>query len=228
MAGETLPQVVERICARVVTAAEVRVAPLPRGGVRIWTEGWERPGDRWIADHQMLRELRLVGWETVVEPGIGLMVLGWNATNLAHRVHTLRVALGGLQNSHLRTAAVAISVTEGYRDAFPGSALSEIEPSVLSHISTQYLRWPARISDISGLTRVARESVLALLLAQAAQLEKDVMNLCDQHLAVAKHTVETLWYGLSPDAPSQEAARHTALREASLLTDRLLSARHAS
>lgn len=179
-------RVIQRICARVVPDTKrVHVANLPLGGVEVWVDG---NGDRWVHYHKMARELRLAGWHTEVGPE-RLMVLGWSADCLVHRVRILDAALTGRLADYGRTARAAFAIgTRLRQERCPDD---RIATEVRDRLG-QELRWPDRLAELDGLERTASLEPLRLRLAQVAGLEAKVSRRCAEHLTLATQVVMSL------------------------------------
>ncbi|WP_157547771.1 hypothetical protein [Nonomuraea candida] len=204
-------RVVQRICTRVagsVTAADVHVASLPLGGVQVWLDD---PRHRWQFHHRMARELRLAGWHTETGPD-RLLLLGWSAVCLSHRVRMLGAALAGRLADFDRTAFTAVMVATRLRhEGFPAREL----PSEVESRCADELRWPARLADLDGLERRSSLEPLRLRLAQVAGLEATVARRCGEHLALASKVARTVAGGAGP-------ARRRASRPPAGLTERMV------
>jgi len=196
-------QVVTQIGARVAPTAVLQVRPLDLGGVRVQLTGDSQAG--WVASHRLLRELRLVGWD-VVPDGDDLLVLGWSAANLTHRVHTLRVAVSGLADG-VRTVAAAQAVAESYLAALPHAPVEEVVTAVLAEMEAAHLRWPVRARELALLERTSAKPLLATLLERSRNLEEQVLALCQWHLVMAENAVRALWihHGGLPASPSVQS-----------------------
>ena len=134
-------QVVQRICARVIGPSAddgVHVASLPLGGVQVWLDD---PRHRWRFYHRMARELRLSGWHTETGPD-RLLLLGWSAVCLSHRVRMLGAALSGRLADVDKTAFMAVMVATRLRhEGFPAQDLpAEVEARCADARSTP-ARW---------------------------------------------------------------------------------------
>lgn len=194
-------RVIQRICARSSPDGEpVNVSDLPFGGVQIWIDG---DGDRWSLYHRMARELRLAGWH--VEPAADrLLVLGWSADGLTHRVQVLAAALAGRLADYDLTIFTAVTIAtrlrqEGRR---AGSIVAEVEARL-----REDLRWPDRLEDLDGLQRTATLEPLRLRLAQVVGLEAKVRRRCAEHLSLAVRVATTVAGGRVP--PRVRPARLT-------------------
>ncbi|MEV0145828.1 MULTISPECIES: hypothetical protein [unclassified Nonomuraea] len=184
-------RVILRICARVVPPDKrVHVANMPLGGVEVWVDG---NGDRWVHYHRMARELRLAGWHTEVAAE-RLMVLGWSAECLVHRVRMLDAALAGRLSDYTRTARAAFTLGTRLREQKVPA--DEIAMRVRDHVGRE-LRWPDRLAELDGLERTASLEPLRLRLAQVTGLEAKVSRRCAEHLTLASQVVMSL---LGPDA----------------------------
>ncbi|MFG3440669.1 hypothetical protein ACGF0J_25725 [Nonomuraea sp. NPDC047897] len=182
-------RVIQRICARVVPDTKrVHVANLPLGGVEVWVDG---NGDRWVHYHRMARELRLAGWHTEVSPE-RLMVLGWSAELLVHRVRVLDAALSGRLADYGRTARAAFAI--GTRLRQENCPDDQIATEVRARLGRE-LRWPDRLAELDGLERTASLESLRLRLAQVAGLEAKVSRRCAEHLTLAAQVVMSLLGG---------------------------------
>ncbi|UBU10865.1 hypothetical protein [Nonomuraea gerenzanensis] len=186
--------VVQRICARVagpVAGAGVHVAGLPLGGVQVWLDS---PGHRWRFYHRMARELRLAGWHTETGPD-RLLLLGWSAVCLSHRVRMLGAALTGRLADFDKTAFTAVMVaTRLCHEGFPAA---EVPAEVEAHCADE-LRWPARLADLDGLERRSSLEPMRLRLAQVAGLEAKVGRRCGEHLALASKVARMVAGGAGP------------------------------
>ncbi|WP_336213399.1 hypothetical protein [Nonomuraea sp. LPB2021202275-12-8] len=185
-------RVVERICARAAPdGTPVHVTDLPLGGVQIWIDG---DGDRWSLYHRMAHELRLVGWHT--ETGTDrLLVLGWSADCLTHRVVVLHAALAGRLADFDLTSFTAVTIATRLRQE--GLPAARIVPEVEARIREE-LRWPGRLADLDGLQRIATLEPLRLRLAQVAGLEATVRRRCGEHLSLAGRVATTVAGGRVP------------------------------
>lgn len=195
-------RVIQRICARSAPAGTpVHVSDLPLGGVQIWIDG---DGDRWSLYHRMARELRLAGWHT--ETGADrLLVLGWSADCLTHRVHVLAAALAGRLADHDLTSFMAVAIATRLRQR--GLPADEIVTEVEARLREE-LRWPDRLADLDGLQRTATLDPLRLRLAQVAGLESKVRRSCAEHLSLACRVATTVAGGVVP--PRVRFSRLTA------------------
>ncbi|AQZ69983.1 unnamed protein product [[Actinomadura] parvosata subsp. kistnae] len=181
---------VQRICAR-VAGPGVHVASLPLGGVQVWLDD---PGHRWRHYHRMARELRLAGWHTETGPD-RLLLLGWSAVCLSHRVRMLGAALTGRLADFDRTAFTAVMVATRLRhEGFPAADL----PGEVEAHCAEDLRWPARLADLDGLERCSSLEPLRLRLAQVAGLEAKVGRRCAEHLALASKVARMVAGGAGP------------------------------
>ncbi|MGI5273050.1 hypothetical protein ACQEUU_28145 [Nonomuraea sp. CA-218870] len=185
-------RVIQRICARSAPAGTpVHVSDLPFGGVQIWMDGDE---DRWSLYHRMARELRLAGWH--VEPAADrLLVLGWSADGLTHRVQVLAAALAGRLADHDLTVFMAVTIAtrlcqEGQP---PETVVDEVEARLRDD-----LRWPDRLADLDGLQRTATLEPLRLRLAQVVGLEAKVRRRCAEHLSLAVRVATAVAGGSVP------------------------------
>ncbi|MFD8560567.1 hypothetical protein ACFV1N_25115 [Streptosporangium canum] len=182
-------QVVAQIGARLAPTAALQVRPLDLGGVRVQLTVHDQAG--WVVSHRLLCELRLVGWD-VVPDGDDLLVLGWSAASLTHRVHALRVAVSGLADC-VRTVAAAQAVAESYLAALPHAPVEEVVTAVLAQVEVDHLRWPVRARELTQLERTSVKPLLATLLERSRALEEQVLVLCQRHLAAAESAVRALW-----------------------------------
>ncbi|WP_433259787.1 hypothetical protein ACQPYK_49345 (plasmid) [Streptosporangium sp. CA-135522] len=205
-----LTQVVSRICERVVPTIPLEVTPLDTGGVRIRTGMGDHP--TWVANHTMLRELRLVGWEVTTD-GDGLLVLGWSAANLSHRIQALRISITGLGDC-LRTVAAAVAATESYLAAFPAASSQEALTATLARIEVDHLHWPIRVRELADLERTSSNPLLDMLMRRNADLEQRVLQLCEQHLASAATAVKALCDFRDQPRLGPDDARYAALDDA--------------
>ncbi|GAA1692489.1 hypothetical protein AB0C27_15820 [Nonomuraea sp. NPDC048882] len=195
--------VVQRICARVagpLAGDGVRVASLPLGGVQVWLDD---PRHRWRFYHRMARELRLSGWHTETGPD-RLLLLGWSAVCLSHRVRMLGAALKGRLADFDKTAFTAVMVATRLRhDGFPAEDL----PAEVEARCADSLRWPARLADLDGLERRSSLEPLRLRLAQVAGLEVKVSRRCGEHLTLAGKVARTVSGGAGPARPRAAGPR---------------------
>ncbi|MFG1755347.1 hypothetical protein [Streptosporangium sandarakinum] len=201
-----MTQVIQYISERVIPTASIGVTPLDIGGVRVRVHQDDQAD--WLATHALLRELRLVGWEVSTDRA-GLLVLGWSAANLTHRIQTLRISVGGLGDC-VRTVAAAVAVAESYLAAFPTSSPEEVLTVVVKEIEAGHLRWPARARELADLERSSADPLIGMLLRHSVMLEQQVQELCGRHLASATAAVATLYDAHSRQL-SPEGARHLAL-----------------
>lgn len=218
-----MTQVVRRICARVAPAVDVEISPLAYGGVRIEPAGELGDTQQWIADHQIMRELMLVGWAVESEK-TRLMVLGWSAVQVQHRLRMLRISLEGLQSGE-RTAVAAAAATEEHYRAHREASLDETLAAVVADIERDHLRWPARLADLDGLERSADLPSLNRLLQRSVELENTVRRICDGHMQVAADGIRAMWKQLAEHGRSGDEARETAVEQ---VRQALLAARAAS
>jgi len=194
-------RVVGRICARAAPAGtSVHVADLPLGGVQVWIDG---DGDKWCVHHRMGHALRLAGWHTEVGAE-RLLVLGWSADCLTHRVLALTAALTGRLADHDLTAFLAVTIAA--RLSQEGLPAARIVPEVEARIREE-LRWPARLADLDGLQRTSTLEALRLRLAQVAGLEARVRRRCAEHLSLAGRVATMVAGGQAP--PRIDRARLT-------------------
>ncbi|WP_188196710.1 hypothetical protein [Nonomuraea sp. SYSU D8015] len=184
-----LAQVVARICARVAPEAIARVVVLS-SGVRVDIATGPDERRRWISGHQVLRELRLVGWRVQPHPD-QLLVGRWSSVNLAHRVQTLTAGVQAMQEVIFTAEAVLAAVQRHYRahhDAGPAEALA----AAGAEVSAWYQRWPVRLAELEGFDREADRHVTQLLLARSQELERQVLPLCVLHRQVVDYSVAAL------------------------------------
>ncbi|SEL05943.1 hypothetical protein [Nonomuraea pusilla] len=181
---------IERICAR-TAGTPVHVTGLPFGGAQVWLDC---AAHRWRLHHRMARELRLAGWHT--ETGADrLLVLGWSASFLRHRVRMLSAALSGRLADFDRTAFTAVMIATRLRhDGFPAAEL----PGEVRARCAAALRWPDRLADLRGLERTSTLEPLRLRLAQVAGLEAKVGRRCAEHLALAAKVARAVAGGAPP------------------------------
>ncbi|MBF8187449.1 hypothetical protein ITP53_17250 [Nonomuraea sp. K274] len=209
-------QAVQRICARVagpVAGPGVHVAGLPLGGVQVWLDS---PRHRWRFHHRMARELRLAGWHTETSPD-RLLLLGWSAVCLSHRVRMLSAALTGRLADFDKTAFMAVMIATRLRhEGFPGGEL----PAEVEARCGDALRWPARLADLDGLERRSSLEPLRLRLAQVAGLEAKVSRRCGEHLTLAAKVARTVAGGAVPAPARAPAARGSGPRAG--LTERMV------
>ncbi|NRQ35348.1 hypothetical protein HII36_26485 [Nonomuraea sp. NN258] len=182
--------VIQRICTR-LAGRDVSVAGLPLGGAEIWLD---TPRHRWRLYHRMARELRLNGWHTEMGPD-RLLVLGWSAVYLSHRVRMLSAALSGRLAHYDKTAFMAVMISTRLRnEGFPlGDLPAEVEARC-----GDALRWPARLAALDGLERRSSLEPMRLRLAQVAGLEAKVSRRCGEHLALASKVARTVAGGAAP------------------------------
>lgn len=185
-------RVVERICARAAPeGTPIHVTDLPLGGVQIWIDG---DGDSWSIYHRMAHQLRLAGWHT--ETGTDrLLVLGWSADCLTHRVRVLHAALAGRLADFDLTSFTAVTIAT--RLCQEGLPAERIAPEVEARVREE-LRWPGRLADLDGLQRIASLEPLRLRLAQVAGLEATVRQRCGEHLSLAGRVATTVAGGQAP------------------------------
>lgn len=185
-------RVIQRICARSAPpGTPVHVSDLPLGGVQIWLDGDD---DKWSLYHRMARELRLTGWH--VEPAADrLLVLGWSADGLTHRVQVLAAALAGRLADYDLTAFTAVTIAT--RLCQEGRAADDILAEVEARLRDD-LRWPERLEDLDGLQRTATLEPLRLRLAQVVGLEAKVRRRCAEHLSLALRVATTVAGGEVP------------------------------
>jgi hypothetical protein len=187
-------QAVRRICARVAgpdAGDEVHVAELPLGGLQVWLDS---PRHRWRYYHRMARELRLAGWHTETGPE-RLLLLGWSAVCLSHRVRMLGAALKGRLADFDKTAFTAVMLaTRLCHDGHPARDV----PAEVEARCADALRWPARLADLEGLERRSSLEPMRLRLAQVAGLEAKVARRCGEHLVLASKVARTVAGGAGP------------------------------
>jgi hypothetical protein len=183
-------QVIQRICAR-LAGRDVSVTGLPLGGAEIWLDS---PRHRWRLYHRMARALRLTGWHTEMGPD-RLLVLGWSADCLSHRVRMLSAALTGRLADYDKTAFTAVMISTRLRNE--GFPLAELPAEVEARCGDA-LRWPARLADLDGLERRSSLEPLRLRLAQVAGLEAKVSRRCGEHLTLASKVARTVAGGAAP------------------------------
>lgn len=204
-------RVIQRICARSAPAGTpVHVSDLPLGGVQIWIDG---DGDRWKIYHRMARELRLIGWH--IEPAADrLLVLGWSADGLTHRVQVLAAALSGRLADYDLTVFMAVTISTRLRQE--GKPEETIVDEVEQRLRED-LRWPGRLEDLDGLQRTATLEPLRLRLAQVVGLESKVRRRCAEHLSLAVRVATAVAGGRVP--PRVRLSRLT-----SCLSERVVAA----
>jgi hypothetical protein len=201
-------QVVRRICARIagpLADGDVQVASLPLGGVEVWLDS---PRHRWRLYHGMARELGLAGWHTETGPD-RLLLLGWSAICLSHRVRMLGAALSGRLADIDRTAFMAVMISTRLRhEGFPAREL----PAEVEARCGDALRWPARLADLDGLERRSSLEPIRLRLAQVAGLEAKVSRRCGEHLTLVSKVARTV-AGAPGPARSRTPGPWTGLTE---------------
>ncbi|MEU9835943.1 hypothetical protein AB0D67_30785 [Streptosporangium sp. NPDC048047] len=202
-----MTRVIQRIGARVIPAASIGISPLDVGGVRVRVHQDDQAD--WLATHTLLRELRLVGWEVSTDRA-GLLVLGWSAANLTHRIQTLRISVGGLSDC-VRTVATAVAAAESYLAAFPAASMEEVLTAVVEEVEAAHLRWPARARELADLERASADPLVGMLLRHSVTLEQQVLELCGRHVTSAAAAVTAL-YDAHARQLSPDGARHLALR----------------
>jgi ribosomal protein L12E/L44/L45/RPP1/RPP2 len=206
-----MAQVVRRICARVAPAVDVEINPLTYGGVRIEPAGELGDTQQWIADHQIMRELMLVGW-AVEGDKARILVLGWSAVQVQHRLRMLRISLEGLQSA-AATAAAAAAATDRHHRAHPDADHEETRAAVVTHIARDHLRWPVRLTELDGLERTADLPSLNRLLQRSVELERSLRRACDWHLHVAADGVHAMWEQLNEHGLSGQQALDAAVEQ---------------
>ncbi|MEV0151882.1 MULTISPECIES: hypothetical protein [unclassified Nonomuraea] len=187
-AGADESEVVLRISSRLVPAGvRVHIARWPLGGLHVWTTdtSGRSDGSTWVMHHRIARQVALAGWHAEVSAD-GVLVLGWGAAALKHRVRLLHKALSGRLADFPGTASLAVDgAIRAARDQRLGRTPGEVMEAACEHVREQ-LRWPRRLADLDGLARTSQLNRLSLLLAQVDRLEVQVRRACDDHLALAR------------------------------------------
>ncbi|MEV4116844.1 hypothetical protein [Nonomuraea sp. NPDC049695] len=207
--GEQMVAAVTRICQRLADTARPQVAVLKRGGVRVDLGDDLGERRRWVVCHKLLRELSLVGWHVTVDEA-RLLVLGWSAAQLEHRLRVLQLALGSLQQV-AGTIGVAVAYAEQHQEQFPHCVREEAIASVLDRLQREHLRWPVRLAELDGLPRISRHHTMQRQLRASVMLEERLRTACAWHVQVAGLAIEAMWRGLTEQGLRGESARGAAI-----------------
>jgi hypothetical protein len=182
-------EVIERICAPLSPdRARLRAVPLPLGGVRVCADltGADGKGPSWVVHQRMARQVARVGWHAEATSE-RVLVQGWSAACLKHRVRLLQGALTGrladFQKSAEHAVATAVRLHAEQED---GQASRMAIVTATCAKLTELLLWPQRLAELDGLERTSRSRRLQLLLAQVAGLEAKVRQACAEHELLAR------------------------------------------
>lgn len=181
-------EVIERICAPLSPdQARFQAVPLPLGGVRVWADLTGAEGKAsWVVHQRMARQVARVGWhaEATAER---VLVQGWSAGCLKHRVRLLQGALSGRLADYRKSAeqAVATAVRLHAEQEDGQAGRTAIVAATCAEL-TELLLWPQRLAELDGLERTSRSRRLQLLLAQVAGLEAKVRQACAEHELLAR------------------------------------------
>ncbi|NRQ39514.1 hypothetical protein HII36_47960 [Nonomuraea sp. NN258] len=174
-------RVVQRICAR-ASGMDVGVEELPPGGLQVWIDTLEPIGEEesWVLHHRMAREVSLVGWHCEADAG-RLLVLGWSAACLHHRVRLLQSGLRRLADFE-QTARQAVELAGQRPEDRP---TAQVVTATCAAVEDR-LRWPHRLAELGDFDRSSALPHLQLLLAQVMGLESRVAQGCEEHLVMAR------------------------------------------
>ncbi|MGP4104466.1 hypothetical protein [Nonomuraea sp. KM90] len=184
-----LAQVVARISARVAPESTHRVTMLV-DGVRVDLAIGADARRRWISTHRVLRELLLVGWHVRARPD-HLLVGGWSAVNLAHRVQTLGAGVQAMRQVSFAVEAVLAAVERHHRARLEAST-AEVLTGAGAEVTAWYQRWPVRLAELEEADREADRPLIHRLLRRSQELERHLLPLCARQTAVVHDAVAAL------------------------------------
>ncbi|MEU6720686.1 hypothetical protein ABZ897_55315 [Nonomuraea sp. NPDC046802] len=191
MLSADLAQVVARICTRITPETPARVESLPGGGIRVETDPALEACRRWVGEHRLLRELRLVGWQ-VGRSGRGdLQIGGWSTVHLAHRAQILSTAAQAMSEAAPTVAMLLLALRDFHR-AHPSASVATAGAAAGAAVTAWYQRWPQRLADLEGLDRQADQLVAHVLLQRCEELEQQVLTLSQLHRRITDDAVTCL------------------------------------
>ncbi|MGV9383564.1 hypothetical protein ACWDRB_47660 [Nonomuraea sp. NPDC003707] len=211
----TQQRAIGRICTRIAPhTTEVQTDQLPLSGVQVWAKGAETAGSgaEWVLHQRMARQLARVGWHVEADEH-RVLVLGWSAACLHHRVRLLQSALDRRLIDFGQTAVHALAYAaflhaRRTRPASHGAIIAAVCTSTRGQ-----LRWPSELDDLDGFERTANIERVQLLLAQIVGLEAKVRQACHRHVLAARLLAGLLCDKIARNRDVQQA-QHQVLTEA--------------
>ncbi|MBB2749306.1 UNVERIFIED_ORG: hypothetical protein FHR35_009219 [Microbispora rosea subsp. rosea] len=200
------PPTVALICARASTWQTQALAG-PDGSVTVHSVNW--------ADQQRcLRALRAYGWnvDASAGPAYELHVKGWSSPDLKRRIINLSHAQKRLLADVEQTAQQAVTDTENYLQAHPGSPI-EAAIEAATQETSRRIKWLALLEEARQVPRHSDAPAIADDLQAIMDLEAEIGRLCTIHLRTTTTAVVVLWSNHSSDGSLPPGARHAVIAE---------------